>query len=65
LMNGSAHRNVRQRLLLFYHIYGRKPEKSSKIRKFFSGYMTLFPAAAIRFMALPIRGFGDCGISYP
>ena len=27
LMNGSAHRNVRQRLLLFYHIYGRKPEK--------------------------------------
>ena len=28
LMNGSAHRNVRQRLLLFYHIYGRKPEKN-------------------------------------
>ena len=26
LMNGSVHRNVRQRLLLFYHIYGRKPE---------------------------------------
>jgi len=28
LMNGSVHRNVRQRLLLFYHIYGRKPEKN-------------------------------------
>jgi hypothetical protein len=27
-MNGSVHRNVRQRLLLFYHIYGRKPEKN-------------------------------------
>ena len=35
LMNGTAHRNVRQRLLLFYHIYGRKPEKlfKQKIKK--------------------------------